>query len=322
MKRILFALTLLAATTAHAAITPTVMVGIHANADGLCDSSIATNAAYCEADIQARESEIGRTFAIDSQYGPFDFSSIPEAEWTVTQGRMPMYTWQHVIGTNGCIFWQDVVNGVYDSQLTTQATYLATLGPMIVRLLPEMNKSHQSCIYDVDPVADPVTAGSEFQQLWQHVYSVVHPIATNVQWDFSPGADAFNDAQGNPVNIWTDFYPGDAYVDWIGSQIYNDGTTSKNIDTYPKFLNFYSQAVLRGKPLILSETGAIEIAVTPDPQQKWCYSISQTFRYSFPAVKALVWFDVNATGGDYLLGGNGEVGFANMAAKPYFSKMP
>ena len=327
LKAFITLLSLLTPPLLHATPpVPTIMVGIHPNSDGNCDTDISTNASYCEANILARETEIGRKFAIDSQYGPFDFTSIPESEWTILNGRMPMYTWGHRIGANNCVYYLDIVNGVYDTQLTAQATYLTTLGPMIVRLMPEMDKTKNTCQFSVDPEIDPVTAGIEFQALWQHVYNIVHPIATQIKWDFSPGVDAFTTggSSGTPSNLWMDFYPGDSYVDYIGSEIYNLSPTSvRSVVASPAFNNWYVEAITRNKDLMLSETGAINNDTIPiSPQQKWFYSLSKNAASAYPKIKVVVEFDTNGAGGDFRLAGTGEAAFADMSNKIYFSKMP
>ena len=236
-----------------------------------------------------------------------------------------MYTMQHIVNGNGCTTAHDIVNHVYDTQITTWANYFAAFPTkVILRLFPEMNKEHQACMYTVDPVVDPVTAGAEFVQAWQYIHDLAAPIAPNIVWDWSPGGDAFDDNSGNPVTIWQDFDPGNAYIAYRGSQIYNGGTTAVAITSSPKFFNWYSQQAPLGLPLFMSETGAVDVpGAFKDPQQSWYFSMSQNLRNLYPLVIGLVVFDVLPPPGDpdYRLGGDGETAFTNMGAKPYFQKM-
>jgi hypothetical protein len=339
-KTILAAAALLgmtAAAQAHsAAIVPTVIVGAHANQDGACMS--VQTPMECETDFNNLQDSAGVFITLDSQYAHrSDFSSatgLPEAQNAISNGHVPMLTFFLGNPPGDCPLWSSVVAGGLDDELTDETLAFKALGAnIIVRMDPAMDTAQRQCFYDVDVLADPVDAGQEFIAMWKHIVDLFRAQGvTNVRWDWSPSQAAYNNPDDSPDTRWADFYPGDDYVDWIGAQVYNGDTVKEPIQTYPGFLNFYNQAVVKGKPLILSETGALgpdpqdpcssSVGTGTSPQSKWLYTMSTNFRVSFPAMKAIVYFDVPGSPGpdckNYLLRGDGLVSFSNLLAKPYF----
>ena len=173
---------------------------------------------------------------------------------------------------------------------------------------------------------------------WRHVIDRFHTDGvTNVQWDFSPSRNAFSDDTSSPVTIWAGFYPGNAYVDVCGTQIYNHQDQLLGVQDDPHFVNFYNQCGSTGKELMLSETGAMSqtqscpytlVHSDPSPQERWYHSFQANLIGTFPALTKFVNFSrPDAPGGpggciDYTLGGNGLTAFKTMAGKTSFSKMP
>jgi hypothetical protein len=320
------------------ATTPTVMVGAHANPDNLCTGVTAVTA--CEADFAALQTAIGYNLGIDSQYARFDeFSSttgLMIAADDITAGRTPMLTWYPHYANGTCPTYNDIAAGVYDTQLADQASGLAALGgAILIRFAPAMDTGIHDCAYSSGAQGDPVLEGAEFVPAWQHLVTVIHATASNALFIWSPNAHSFSDNSGNPLTTWEDFYPGDAYVDWIGSQIYNQGTTKLAITDDVVFNTWYGQVSTMDKPLIFSETGAIgpdpqtpctnSTSSSPSPQDKWLYTIRANFSATYPAMKALAWFDVAASNGthcnNYIIRGDGLTQFQALMSHVYFQKM-
>jgi hypothetical protein len=326
---------------------PTVMIGVRANQDG--QASLQAPLAS-ERDVLLLEDQIGRKVAIDNQYSNWaDFSTsqpLEQAAWDVRGGRIPMISWKTAYpgSPDGCAKWSDIVGGVYDAQLADQAKVIKNLrGLVMIRWHYEMEHPDGGrCFYDVDVMKDPVTAGQEYVAAWKHVVDLFRAEGvSNVLWVWAPGGGAFSDSDGNPSTEWMDFYPGDDYVDWIGADVYNKSpTTSTPIDAYPTFVNFYSQASTRGKPLMVSETGAVGAdpqmdgdgygcpyqigEVKPDPGSMWILSAIATFRTKFPAMRAFVYWNNFGLGGpkhcnNYILRGPSMNAFAKMAHDRYFT---
>lgn len=328
-----------AVAQAHSAvIVPTVIVGVHANQSGNC-ASVQTWA-LCEADFNNLQTSAGVFVTLDSQYAHrSDFSSttgLKEAQDAITAGHVPMLTFFLGNGGGDCPLWSDIVyNHILDADLEDKAlAFKALSGNILVRMDPAMDTAQRQCFYDVDVINDPVDAGQEFIAMWQYIVTLFrNQGVTNIRWDWSPSNAAYNNPDDSPDTRWNDFYPGDGYVDWVGAQVYNGDIVKEPIQTYPGFLNFYNQAVVKGKPLILSETGALgpdpqdpctsSVGTGPSPQSKWIYTMSANFHDSFPAMKAIVYFNSMGGGGaydckNYLLRGDGLVSYSNMLAKPYF----
>ncbi|HVW71977.1 MAG TPA: glycosyl hydrolase [Candidatus Paceibacterota bacterium] len=323
-----------------------VLLGVRADQD---DAASIKDATTSENDILEVEQAIGRKVAIDNQYANWaDFPpNLDQAAWDIANGRTPMISWKTSYPGHapGCATAADIVNGVYDDQLHGQAAAIKALGGLVlIRWHYEMEHPQGGkCFYDVDVNKDPVTAGKEYVAAWQHVYDLFKADAvTNVQWVWAPGNDAFSDNQGDggPTDLWKDFYPGNDYVDWIGSDTYNKiSTSSVAINESNRFLNFYNDVASLGKPLMLSETGAVgpdpqmfdngigcdySIGGTdPDPATEWITSATATFKSQFPMMRAFVYWSNVGDGGpqkcnNYILRGASLDAFTAMGHTPYF----
>ncbi|HVX91494.1 MAG TPA: glycosyl hydrolase [Candidatus Paceibacterota bacterium] len=327
-------------------LKPTVLIGVRADQD---DAASIKDATTSENDLLEVEQVLGRKVAIDNQYANWaDFPpNLDQAAWDIANGRAPMISWKTDYPGHppGCATAADIVNGVYDTQLKTQADAIKALGgTVLIRWHYEMEHPQGGkCFYDVDVTKDPVTAGKEYIAAWQHVHDIFKTDnVTNAQWVWAPGNDAFSDNRGDggPTDLWKDFYPGDDYVDWIGSDTYNKvATSSVAINESNRFLNFYNQVAPIGKPLMLSETGAVGPdpqmfdngigcdysigSTTPDAATEWITSATQTFASQFPMMKAFVYWSNVGDGGpqkcnNYILRGASLDAFAAMGQNPYF----
>ena len=144
-------------------------------------------------------------------------------------------------------------NGTYDSYLIRDFQSLNTLTcPVFLRIGGEMN------CWGVTP-ATP----AEFIPAFQHVATMCRTYAPNVAIIFST-----NFSSANNVDMDT-FYPGDAYVDWVGTSLYYNYT---GFDDYKddKFLGVgevygdpmlnvqqtINLAKLHNKPVFITEGGS------------------------------------------------------------------
>ena len=111
--------------------------------------------------------------------------------------------------------------------------------------------------------------------------------ATNVGWIWDPNAD------WNAASVYASYYPGDAYVDWVGMDGYNWGTTTSDGWLTPVQVFGRSYAALRSltaKPIIIEETGSTEQGGS---KADWIDELAATIPAQFPAVRAVVWFQRN-----------------------------
>lgn len=141
---------------------------------------------------------------------------------TATAGRIPMATWVGVHPLGGDLIpalstpdhprYKDLT-----ALIRRQARHLAGLGvPVMVRLFHEMNGDWSTWCAS--------SYGREtwrFRVAWRRIVDLFREQgATNVVWVWCPNAGSHPDAGWN--SKW-EYWPGDAYVDWVGVDGYSWG---------------------------------------------------------------------------------------------------
>lgn len=219
------------------------------------------------------EHDLGRKLAIDQMYVHFT-SPLPisMSEWNLSEGRIPMISWSKA-------YTSKVVAGDYDSVIRSDAKQLKALhGPVLVRWFAEM---------DNDQSRPYITSPASYIAAWRHIVRIFrHAGASNVYWVWCPGSGGF--ALGNSQR----YYPGNAYVDWIGADGYNWAPVRPKAPwrSFAQiFGGFYKWAVGFGKPLMIGEYGAIE--GRPGQKAAWFRQAATQLRTEFPAIRAVVYFD-------------------------------
>jgi hypothetical protein len=97
-----------------------------------------------------------------------------------------------------------------------------------------------------------------------------------------------------PWNGWDRAYPGDEYVDWIGIDGYNWGT-SQSWSGWQSFKEMLSDLVREiskkypDKPVMIAEFGSAEDGGN---KANWVKDIPSTLKVNMPQVKAIVLFDI------------------------------
>ena len=177
-----------------------------------------------------------------------------------------------------------VAAGVHDEAISTwlSAAQQATArGRVIVRFAPEMNG-------DWNPWSPGVggTTTSDYVAAWRHVVDVARSIgATNVEWMWNP-----NVALPHSTPLWR-LYPGSEYVDLIGLDGFNWGT-SRPGSRWQSFRDLFEPTVRRlrviapDKPWGVAETASARIGGN---KVLWTRNaLSQAQRLS---AQFFVWFD-------------------------------
>ncbi|MGB2897321.1 MAG: glycosyl hydrolase [Anaerolineales bacterium] len=137
---------------------------------------------------------------------------------------------------------------------------------------------------------------SLYVAMYQHVYDVImyEPGApTNVEWVWSP-----NWASNPPVawNAIPNYYPGDAYVDWIGLSGYNWYNSPPPPDELWRDFDYLYDGVLTdltcryAKPQIIAEVGSVEGNGTTLSKADWIAELYQRAP-EYPFVRSVVWFN-------------------------------
>lgn len=232
------------------------------------------------ASVTKRESQLGRKYALNSHYYDWGDPFPGSAETAdAAAGRTPMDTWWGIDP-------RLITNGSQDALITTRARAVAAYGkPMFIRWGAEMNGNWYA--WSGTAVGnDP----SKFVAAWRHIRNVFSAVGVhNAAWVWAPNADSH--PGGTSVtswNNWRNYYPGDAYVDWVGIDGYNWGS----IDSWqtigqvmgPVYADYAGR-----KPIMIAETGSIEAGGN---KAAWLADASVWIK-AHPSIAAFVYFDTN-----------------------------
>ena len=196
----------------------------------------------------------------------------------------PMISWNLPM-TGG-----QITDGKQDAYLKAQAEAVKNHGgPVFIRLDWEMNASWYP---DWNL---PAVTPAQFIAGWRHVYEIFQQVgATNAAFVWCPTL------WNGPGNLSPDtWYPGDAYVDWLGVDAYPQSAVQSFILTGPGGLNDTAAfATQHAKPLMIAEWAP----ALPQPDTAAAMDLILDFAADNPTtVKALVYFDFNTNGKDYTL---------------------
>jgi len=248
------------------------------------------------------ENVIGRPLAISMHYdGLTDVFPSPQEAADLQAGRIPL------ISLNCNTTNASIAAGSQDAALIAKADAIKATGkPVFLRYLWEFNDNDTAngrtgCI---DPATDVggYFSAPEFIAAYQHIHNVMLARgATNIAWIWNPGGGGTN---GLP------YYPGDAYVDWVGMDVYDRGSFQTSVFATP-----YAQYAHVGNgthPVIIAETGAVA-----SDQVAFFNSAVPALQSQYPDIKALVYFDAAGPQGNYSLTPAGLAAFKQFASNPY-----
>lgn len=180
-------------------------------------------------------------------------------------GAQLLISWQPSVGAPVAGFdgtLGDVVHGEVDAYLDTSiAAIKAWGGPVTIRLAHELNGNWTS-------YGTAKESAQSFIDGWQYIVKRFRDAGvSNVQWCWS--ATAWGRHASGPVVDPTAYYPGDAYVDVIGLDGYQNLKNPDNPNRpddptdWPEdvFLGSYTAAAAMSKrPIMISEVGVAEDA--------------------------------------------------------------
>lgn len=279
------------------------------------------------ADMASTSAWLNKRPAVELLFTSFD----PRAtDWAVGRlgeiwngGSVPIFTWElftdEVARTAPANIDALVANGSYDAYLRDYAARLKVYlsGPdsvygnaddrrMYLRLAHEMNGNWYPWSADY-PGANQT--GADYIGMWRRVHDIfVGEYALDrkhVQWMWIP-----NNCDCTPTNLEL-YYPGHDYVDWVGVDGYNFGSTqSSGVWTHPAdvlapWLTRVA-AVAPGKPLAVPETGS---TTSGGDKLQWMRDLwGATSYYQGPAgerVRLLNYFNVDKETDWAVYGGSG-----------------
>jgi hypothetical protein len=243
------------------------------------------NDATAEAGVSRFETAIGRRLSIDHHYyGWTDSFPTGLERWDLALRRTPMVSWS---GTN----LDAILSGRYDAMIRQRADDVRAFdAPLFLRWGWEMNGnwSPDDGSHNNDPGKHD--GPQKYVAAWRHIHDIFTAAgATNAVWVWSPNA---TDVPAARWNHWTRYYPGNAYVDWIGIDGYNWGT-SRSWSSWTSFAHLvkpiYDDYAGR-KPIMVAETASAEHGGS---KAAWFDSVRKALPRRFPGIAALVYFEAN-----------------------------
>ena len=221
----------------------------------------------------------------DRAYVPFP---LRDMNAVADRNMVPMLTWEPWNWRDGVaqpkMSLRSIADGDHDAFLRRWARAARRWGkPFFLRFAHEMNGNW----YPWSPGVNGNSA-SDFVDAWRHVVDVFRRSgAQNVLWVWSP-----NVAYPGIATPLADVYPGDDYVDWVGLDGYNWGTSagSQWQSLGDIFLSTYQDLVsMTDKPVMIAETASAEDG---GDKAAWIrQGLERTIPKEMPRVRLVVWFD-------------------------------
>jgi beta-mannanase len=183
---------------------------------------------------------------------------------------------------------KDITSGKWDSYIRSWAKGVKEFGqPIFLRVAHEFNmEGYPWGVVNNDK--DPQL----YIRAFRHVVDIFRSEgANNARWVWAPMNYSF---PKEPWNEWEKAYPGDNYVDWIGFDGYNWGTTQSWSDWQALKYLFRDQVRLARrtwpkKPIMIAEFACTEQG---GDKAAWIKEIPGYLKTSMRDIDAIVWFDV------------------------------
>jgi beta-mannanase len=158
--------------------------------------------------------------------------------------------------------------------------------------------------------------------MWRHVHRIFDTVgARNVTWVWCPNVN-YADA----VHPLRSLYPGNAYVDWTCLDGYNWGTNPlapagwhSFDETFRATYRVVTKDIAPTKPLMIGETSSSEYGGS---KASWITdALTDQIPRHYPRVRALVWFNKNADGMDWIIESSpaAQAAFAAGIAAPLYA---
>ena len=220
--------------------------------------------------------------------------------------RVIMITWEpfdpatYSTSNPGAAKYDNIINGSYDSVITTCANALKAWSSkkFLLRFMHEFNitQSYWWAGHSYNLKADGTGDTAKFIQAWRHVHDLfVAAGVTNVEWLWAPNYASNPDV---PWNAIYNYYPGDAYVDWIGLSGYNWYTSLNPPTPLLSYSDLYNNVLIElqcryPKPIVHNEIGTMPYnsgSFVPANQEAWITDAYQKMQ-TYPMVRAVTWFN-------------------------------
>ncbi len=250
--------------------------------------------------------EINRKFAFivgfsawTNNGSPVLFSATqPTMDALTRAGYQIVLTWAaqdaHVAGSIDPNYnYASIISGAHDAYIRQWAQSAAAWGTVFyLRLFHEMNGNWYPWGLNVNGNTPALAI-----QAWQHVYNIFQSAgATNVKFMWCPNVRAPIWFDSNPL---ASFYPGDAYVSWLGLDGYNWGLYGEQnwqvpwhtfTQAFQPTYNEMVSTVSSSKPLMVAETASDPGAGSTD-KANWITQMQNDVPTLFPNIKAVAYYN-------------------------------
>jgi beta-mannanase len=245
--------------------------------------------------LTSLQNRIGKKVAIAHYYRGWENlgreSIITELQTINNNGWRPMisanpYFFNQCL-QNGNNIYKTIAEGGCDKFLEKIGNNFKLFGqPVFLRFAWEMN---------IDAIEWSIqktgSTPEDYVQAWRRFRDIVKSQgASNVIWVWSP-----NVSTGTSIP-YASLYPGDAYVDWLGLDGYNWGT-SQAWSQWQSFSQIYSSsyntiaALAPSKPIMIAEVNTTDVGGS---KAAWYQDMLATqIPYNYPRVKAVVFYNEN-----------------------------
>ena len=236
-----------------------------------------------------------------------DSSNFPKEFFRVSErlGAVPMISWEPWFdyGRAGYPLLKDIARGRYDGYIETFLRDAAEFDqPWFLRFAHEMEAGTYPWASAVDARQSP----SDYTAAFRHVASLARRIAPKTVIVWSPNSGSANALR---------YFPGAAWVDWVGASLYNFPDAPQDPDHRDKLEGWVAMLRQLDKPGMIAEMGCAEhytitqervdrrVPGTP-ALRSWMdltmadksVCLDRTFdliEAEYPEILALVWFDID-----------------------------
>lgn len=173
-------------------------------------------------------------------------------------------------------------SGAYDSLLQQDASASLAYGyPIILAPLDEFNLNEGAWGYSVSG-----NTPTKFIRAWQHIHSFFANVP-NVKFVLTYNNQNIPD---DGTNTYAAYYPGDAYVDYVGVDGFNFGTSTVDSEDFNQLFDPIMPTLESfKKPILLSSIGSLEF---PEKAHWITYGLDSYIK-QYPDIAGWVYFDYN-----------------------------
>jgi hypothetical protein len=276
------------------AVAPARHIGLGAWTEGLFDPSTQTlnpQALLSYEQLTSKKVEYAHYY--------LGWESLADPSLLTQFNQLRSYGWKPVLSVDPYYFsgcpasqlplYRAIAEGKCDDFLHKAGKNLSQLKqPFYLVFAYEMNNSQNDW-----SITSTGSTNSDFILAWRHIYTVFRQEnANNVVWVFDPNVP---ETSATPYNK---IYPGDDYVDWLGLDGYNWGTTqpwSQWASFSGVFTGSYNKllAISPHKPMMIVEVNTTDQG--GDKSQWYTDMLTQQVPYHFPDIQAVLFYNENRT---------------------------